>query len=191
MTRIAVILGHPVAGSFNAALADRYAEAAAQAGHEIRRITVGDLDMIPVNRTGFGAAEQEPDLIAARETLGWAEHWAIFWPLWLGDQPAVLKGFWERALIPGFAMEKVKGPPFYKPLLGGRSARVVVTMQMPVFVYRLLAGSRATRILRKQILEFIGVKPVRETIFGGVDAASDEKRAGWLARVAELGAGGA
>lgn len=49
--------------------------------------------------------------------------------------PALLKAFFEQALRPGFAMStSAKGG--WTKLLSGRSARVVVTMGMPAFVYR-------------------------------------------------------
>lgn len=192
MTRILVILGHPKQDSFCAALADAYGEGAEAGGHEVRRIDVGALSIDPVLRTGFARHDpEEKDLLAAREVIRWAEHIVFVWPLWLGDMPAILKGFLERALVSGFAMEKLDRPPFYRSLLEGRSARVIVTMHMPALMYRILAGSRATRILRKQILAFVGIKPVRETIFGLVPGSSAEKRARWLSQVRALGAAAA
>lgn len=192
MSRILVILGHPRSDSFCAGLADAYGAGARAAGHEVRRIDVGALAIDPVLRTGAGRHEvEEPDLITAREAIVWAEHLVFVWPLWLGAMPAILKGFLERTLVAGFAMEVIEGPPFYRPLLGGRTARVIVTMHMPVILYRLMAGSRATRILRKQILNFVGIRPVRETIFGLVPGSSETTRAGWLAKVRALGVAGA
>ena len=192
MTRILIVLGHPRTDSLCAGLADAYGEGAEASGHEVRRIDVGRLRMDPVLRTGYEPHEtEEPDLIAAREAIAWAEHLVFVWPLWLGAMPAILKGFLERTLSRGFAIETIKGPPFYRPLLGGRSARVIVTMHMPVLIYRIMAGSRATRILRKQILNFVGVKPVRETIFGMAPNADEETRLRWLAKVRALGVEGA
>ena len=192
MTRILIVLGHPRTDSLCAGLADAYGEGAEASGHEVRRIDVGRLRMDPVLRTGYEPHEtEEPDLTAAREAIAWAEHLVFVWPLWLGAMPAILKGFLERTLSRGFAIETIKGPPFYRPLLGGRSARVIVTMHMPVLIYRIMAGSRATRILRKQILNFVGIRPVRETIFGMVPNADKETRLRWLAKVRALGVEGA
>ena len=40
---------------------------------------------------------------SAHHCLG-VEHLVIVFPLWLGDMPAVLKGFFEQVLRPGFAI---------------------------------------------------------------------------------------
>lgn len=192
MTRILVVLGHPKTESLCGALADAYVHGAEIAGHEVRRIDVGALKIDPVLRTGFDPHEpEEPELTAARESIGWAEHLVFVWPLWFGDMPAILKGFLERALIMGFAARPVEAPPFFEPLLTGRTARVIVTMQMPTLVYRFVYRAHATRILHHQILGFVGVGPVEETIFGGVDDQDAGTRAEWLAEVRRLGAGAA
>ncbi|MEM8753817.1 MAG: NAD(P)H-dependent oxidoreductase [Pseudomonadota bacterium] len=189
MTRVLVILGHPVPGAFCAALADAYQKGAEGAGHDVRRIDVGALEIDPVLRTGFAPRrDEEPALLAARRDVEWAEHLVLIWPLWLGDAPAILKGFLERLLSEGFAVEKLEEPPFYRPLLGGRTARVVTTMQMPLFAYRIWAWSAANRILRTQVLNFVGIRPVLETILTRVEASTPERRAKWLDDMERLGA---
>jgi putative NADPH-quinone reductase len=51
--------------------------------------------------------------------------------------PALLKAFLEQALQPGFATAKPEeAGRMWKKLLTGKTARIVVTMGMPVFIYR-------------------------------------------------------
>lgn len=189
MKRIAVILGHPTPDSFCGALAASYARGARAEGAAVRRIDLAKLGFDPILHAGFrGDQKDEPDLAAARETLAWADHHAWIWPLWYGFAPALVKGFVERCFIPGFAVEPLHHPPYYRPLLNGRTGRVIVTMQMPWIAYRLMMGSRATRIFRKQILEFVGINPVRETLFCGVEASSGATRKSWLEKAHALGA---
>ena len=111
----------------------------------------------------------------------------ILFPLWLGDMPALLKGFLERILQPGFAMEKTAGPAGFRPLLGGRSARIVVTMGMPAPVYRWWFGAHAVKLLRRNILQFVGIRPVRTTLLGGVEAGAPDRRRRWLDAMERLG----
>src|SRR3546814_9849412 len=59
----------------------------------------------------------------------WADHLVILYPLWLGDVPALLKGFLEQILRPGFAIDEGSTGMSAK-LLTGRSARIIVTMGM-------------------------------------------------------------
>jgi putative NADPH-quinone reductase len=41
--------------------------------------------------------------------------------------------------------------------------------------------------MRRNILKFVGLGPVKETLFGMIEAAGDEKRRKWLDRMRRLG----
>src|SRR3954471_6824500 len=96
---IVIVQGHPDAGAPHLlhALADAYAQGAVQAGHDVRHIEVATLEF-PLLRTqaDFESGEIAPGLRAAAEALAQADHIAIFFPLWLGTMPALLKGFLEQ-----------------------------------------------------------------------------------------------
>lgn len=189
MSRVLIIQGHPdpAGGHLLHALADAYAEGAAAARHEVRRVELARLD-VPLLRTQaeFEKGGVPETLAGAADDLRWAQHIVILFPLWLGTMPALLKAFLEQVFRPGVAFAyQEKGLP--KTLLAGRSARVVVTMGMPAFVYRWFFMAHGVRVLKRSILQFAGIKPVRETLIGGVGAASEGKRAGWLSTMRELG----
>jgi putative NADPH-quinone reductase len=83
--------------------------------------------------------------------------------------PALLKGFFEQCLRPGFAYAyRPRGFPVQK--LKGRSVRIVVTMGMPALMYRLWYGAPGLKTLRRSILGFVGMAPIRDTLFGMIDA---------------------
>lgn len=180
MTRIAIIQGHPDAAGhhlLNAMAA--YAEGATSAGHLVRRIEVAKLDF-PLLRTleDFETGTLPPALERSRDDMRWAEHWVFLFPLWHGTMPALFKGFLEHIFRPGFAMEyKEKGFP--KRLLAGRSARIVVTMGMPVMLYRWYFGAYGLRGFERSMLSFAGIKPIRESLYG-LTLADDKKRARWI-----------
>ncbi len=172
MSRIVIVQGHPdPAGKhFCQALAQAYAEGAAEGGHEIRSIEVSTLDF-PLLRTmaDFEKGEPPPDIKAAQESVLWAEHLVVIFPLWLGAMPALLKGFLEQCLRPGFAFRhRERGFPVQ--LLKGRSARIVITMGMPGVMYRLWYGAHGLKTLRRNILGFVGIAPIRDTLLGMIDA---------------------
>ena len=188
MARIALVLAHPdpAPERLCRALADSYEGAAVRAGHEVRRIDLAALDF-PLLRS---QREQESGplpaaLAPAQGAVQWAEHLVLVFPLWLGGMPALLKGFLEQVLRPGFAY-RFEGRGWTRGLKG-KSARIVVTMGMPAFAYRLFFGAFALRGLKRSILGFCGVSPIRTTLLGGVATASPAKRQGWLRRMAELG----
>ena len=188
--RILIIQGHPDPGGgrFGHALADAYAAGAESGGHVVRRIEIASLDF-PVLRTREEWESPEPpaSIRAAQDDILWASHVVLFFPLWLGAMPALLKAFLEQTLRQSFAFRGGAGQ--WKPALRGRSAHVVVTMGMPAVVYRWYFGAHSLKGLERNILGFCGIKPVRESLVGLVEG-SPEGRKRWLRRMEVLGQGG-
>ncbi len=186
--RIVIIQGHPDPAGHHLlnAMADAYGEAAALAGHEVRRVEVARLDF-PLLRTqaDFETGELPATLLPARDDMRWAEHWVFLFPLWHGTMPALFKGFLEHIFRPGFAME-YREKSFPKRLLAGRSARIVVTMGMPVMLYRWYFGAYGVRSFERSMLSFAGIKPIRESLFG-LSVADDKKRARWIEEMRQHG----
>jgi len=189
--RIAIVQGHPDPAGQHLlhAMADAYAEGATAAGHQVRRIEMAKLDF-PLLRTieDFETGALPPALEQSREDLRWAEHWVFLFPLWHGTMPALFKGFLEHIFRPGFAMEYKEGG-FRKRLLAGRSARLVVTMGMPVFLYRWYFGAYGVRGFERSILSFAGIKPIRESFFG-LSFADEKKRTRWIEDIRSHGGRG-
>ncbi len=193
--RILILQGHPDASArhLNHALADAYAEGARQAGHEVRVVEIARLDF-PLLRSQH-AWEHTPlpaGLQTAQDDIAWAQHLVIFFPLWLGDMPALLKGFLEQVARPGFAFqgdaaERASNPFIFKGLKG-RSARLVVTMGMPAWVYRWVFRARGVGLLKRNILGFVGISPVRDTLVGRVDKLGKAGVHQWQDRLRALGA---
>jgi putative NADPH-quinone reductase len=71
----------------------------------VQRIEVAKLDF-PLLRTKEDWEKGEPPaaIRASQQTIAWAGHLAIFFPLRLGDVPALFKAFLEQTLRPGFAL---------------------------------------------------------------------------------------
>ena len=49
------------------------------------------------------------------------------------------------------------------------------------------AGAHGIAGMRRNILNFVGISPVRETLFGMVEGASDDKRRKWIEAMRTLG----
>ena len=188
-SRILIIQGHPdpLGQHFCHALADSYADGATATARDVRRLDIARLDF-PLLRSKreWDAGVLPPVLLEAQQAIAWAEHLVLVFPLWLGDMPALLKGFLEQVARPGFAIGvDGRGGPGAK-LLKGRSARIVVTMGMPAFIYRWYFGAHSIRSLERNILRFVGFAPVRRSLIGLVEAKGD-RRERWLAALAKLG----
>ncbi|MDP3309801.1 MAG: NAD(P)H-dependent oxidoreductase, partial [Polaromonas sp.] len=189
--RIVLIQGHPdtSAPHLCQALAAAYAAGAEEAGHAVRWIRVAELEF-PLLRSqqAWEQGALPPGLQQAQTDIRWAEHLVLFFPLWLGDMPALLKGFLEQVARPGFAFEHDAGQAaFTKKGLIGRSARVVVTMGMPALVYRWYFRAHSVKSLERNILGFVGIAPVHETLIGMVGNFKANDASRWLAKLRRFG----
>lgn len=188
-TRILVILGHPDRVSLCGALAESYAQGAQEGGAEVEILRLGELEFDPVLHQGYQKIQPlEPDLQRAQERITWAQHLVLVYPTWWGGPPALLKGFFDRAFLPGFAFRSRAKGPFWDRLLSGRSGRLLVTADSPGFYDWLVNGMPAVRMIKKAVLAFCGVKPVAVNRFAIVKAADRKRRLHWLAEVKNLGA---
>lgn len=192
--RILLLQGHPDNSQrhFGHALADAYAAGAAKGGHDIRHIEIAALDF-PLLRSEreWEQGSLPPALQEAQQAIKWAEHLVLFFPLWLGDMPASFKGFLEQVARPGFAFAGDSSNPFMHKGLTGRTARVVVTMGMPALVYRWYFRAHSVKSLERNILGFVGIAPIHETLIGRVGELTPEAAEKWLGKLAELGQKGA
>ena len=189
--RILVIQGHPDGSELHLchALAASYISGAADAGHLLRQISLAELQFPLLHsqkewEEGLVPASLKP----AQSDIAWAEHIVFFFPLWLGDMLALLKGFLEQVARPGFAFTREKGGnPWGNKALGGRSARLVVTMGMPAIVYRWYFRAHSVKSLERNILGFVGIAPVHETLIGLTAKMKPEDTAKWLGKLKRLG----
>ncbi len=191
MRRIAIIQGHPDASRRHLchALAEAYASGATARGHEVHAINIAELDF-PILRSkqAFETGTVPASLAPSQAAIGQADHLVIVYPLWLGTMPALLKAFMEQVFRPGFAFQLGERGRSWKRPLKGKSARIVVTMGMPVLFYRWYFGAHGLKSLERSILGFAGIGPIRESLFGMIEQANGAKRQAWLAKMRRLGA---
>jgi putative NADPH-quinone reductase len=186
--RILLIQGHPDASQPHLchALASSYNTAAERAGHTVRHVNVAELDF-PLLRSqkDFETGTVPVSLKPVQADLLWAEHLVIFFPLWAGDMPALLKGFFEQSIRPSLSGEHVSF--FDKKILTGRSARVVVTMGMPAAIYRWYFRAHSLKSLERNLLGIVGIAPVHETLIGMTGNLPSADAAKWLSKLKRLG----
>lgn len=185
-SRIAIVVGHARSDTYCDALARAYADGARSAGHEVVVIETARMAFDPILREAYVRPQPlEPDLAEAHRAIMEADHLVFVFPLWLGAMPAILKGFLERILQPDL-IEAHRAGKFVE-LLKGKSARVIMTMGMPGLVYRWWYGAHALQALKRNVLEFMGVGPVKSTLYGMVEQVGAEKRRDWLEEVERMG----
>lgn len=183
-----IIDGHPDPDRqrFCHALADAYAAGAVAAGDETRSITLAETD-IGFLRTAvdFAKPPTAPVILSAQRDIEWADHIVMVFPLWLGGAPALLRAFLEQVACGSFfADTSGRG---IQQRLKNKSARLIVTMGMPVFIYRLIFHAHGVRNIMEGVLGFAGFRPVRATLFGAVEGQNAQAQKARLARVRDLG----
>lgn len=189
--RILIADLHPGRLSLSAALAQAYHDGARSAGHEVRTATLSEMAFDPdFGQASFrNAPALEPDLESFREDLLWAEHVVLVTPMWWGGLPAKAKGLFDRVLLPGFAFDprqRRMGVP--TPLLSGRTAHFMLTSDTPAWAFWLMYGRALKQQVHRQILGFVGLKPVRHTHFSPVEHSTPQLRARWISDTRLLGA---
>jgi putative NADPH-quinone reductase len=191
MKKILIILGHPNKNSYCGALASAYEAGAREGGHEVERLNLGELDFNPILHMGYKEIQElEPDLKEAQERIMDAQHLVLVFPTWWGTMPALLKGFFDRAFLPGWAFKYMPNSPLWKRLLAGRTARTIVTMDGPGWYYWLWYGAPGWKAVSRAILRFCGFFPVRKTFIYKLRFLTGAQRDAHIEKVRTLGTKG-
>ncbi|HTR18788.1 MAG TPA: NAD(P)H-dependent oxidoreductase [Candidatus Paceibacterota bacterium] len=189
--KIFLLLGHPDRSGLCGALADAYEQAAKEGRHDVQRLNIGEMQFDPVLHLGYRAIQDlEPDLKRFQELVHWADHFVVIHPVWWVGMPAILKGLFDRAWLPGSAFRYIKtkhgtNTIFWHRLFRGKTARIVITSGTAPWIVRFLPGNVNAQ-LKWGILWFAGFK-VRTTWFGPAEHISDAHKAKWVGIVEKLG----
>lgn len=185
--KILLLLGHSDTDTFSGAMADHYQAAAQDAGHEVVRVNIGELQFDPILHKGYKEIQAlEPDLIELQKAFQWADHFVVVYPNWWCTMPAILKGLFDRIWLPGFAFNFDKQTKKIIRHFKGKSARVIIVAgtHSPFQTWWLFGDY--TNEIQHGILGFAGFTTAVSP-FGPCERISDEVRDKWLKSVSELG----
>jgi NAD(P)H dehydrogenase (quinone) len=189
--KILVLLGNPDKETYSGVVADAYEKAAREAGHEVKRINIGDMQFDPILHKGYKVIQElEPDLMALQEAWKWADHAVIVYPNWWNTMPAILKGMFDRMWIPGFAFNFDKVTKKLIQRLKGKTARVIIVAGTHSPFKTWWKFGDYMNEIERGILDFAGIK-TSMTAFGPSERVPEEMRAKWLRAVEALGKRGA
>lgn len=162
MKKVLIINGHPDSLSYNQALFNAYKEGAATTAAMISEINIGALQFDPNLRYGYRQRmELEPDLLDALEKIKAADHIVWIFPMWWYGYPAVMKGFIDRAFLPGITFKMIPGKAWPQQLLKGKTGRIIITSDTQRWYDRFFMHSPAINQFKKGTLELCGISPVK------------------------------
>lgn len=170
--KVLVVNGHPYDKSYVSALFKTFVDNIDTNKFSVKTLELGKMKFDPVLRYGYSERmEADKDIELSQELLGWADHVVFFYPVWWASMPALLKGWLDRVLTPGFAYN-VKGLKTIKHLKG-RTAQLFLTSDGPAWYERLIPNS-PIRLMRRYILGFCGIKVLKSDILGLMAHANRE-----------------
>jgi len=188
MKKILILNGHPNKDSFCFSIAEAYKKGALASAVEVKEILICDLQFNPNLQFGYQKrTDLEPDLLDSLEKIKWADHLVWIHPVWWGGLPAITKGFIDRLFLPGFTFQPRENSVWWDKLLQGKTARILTTLDQPSWYYHFAFGRPSVNQLKKSVLEFCGVKPVRVTYVGPVKNSTEDFRKNWLRKIEKLG----
>lgn len=190
--KIFILLGNPDTNSLSGGYASSYEKGARDAGHEVRRMNIGEMTFDPILHHGYKTIQElEPDLKTFQENIKWCDHFVVVYPNWWCTMPALLKGMFDRAWLPGFAFRfKPNNPISWEQKLKGKSARVVIFAAAYSWFIWAMFGEFTNEISRAT-LGFAGMHPVRVKVFSPAEKASASKRERWIKSGYDMGRRGA
>ncbi|MDA3928181.1 MAG: NAD(P)H-dependent oxidoreductase [Prolixibacteraceae bacterium] len=190
MKNILIIDGHPDAESLCASLSESYNKGAMRAGFETKLVKLRDLDFKLSLENGYRKrTDLEPDLLETIEYIKDTDHFVLVYPIWWGTFPALLKGFIDRTFLPGITYNPSKGIKWEK-LLKGKTARLISTMDAPLWYNKFYYKHPANNAMKKATLQYCGVGKVKTTEFSPIKSSTVEKREKWITKVEKMGLSG-
>lgn len=112
---------------------------------------------------------RDPDFARYREQLMWADKIVFVYPIWWGRPPAMLMGYIDQMFASGFAYRET-GKMLPDGLLKGKSAVCISVMKGPTHYPLLWLNNSHKVLMRKALLNFVGIKKVKFFEFGNMES---------------------
>ncbi len=185
------MVGHPVPGSFNHALADAVTEVWQGLGCEVafHDLTTEGFDPCLTAAEARGEASVDPLVQAHIGALTTADLLCVVHPNCWGAPPAIMKGWMDRVFAPNAAYGFAKGadagdaPVGLLPLRGGL---VLNTGNTPYDREATVFGDPLGRIWQDCVLGYCSAARVERALFGVVATSTEMQRKEWLSQARDL-----
>ncbi len=182
-----IVYAHPWSGSFNQGILDQLRKQYPMA--QVIDLYKDQFD--PVMRAEdlalFSQGGSIDPLVADyQQVLKATERLFVVFPIWWYGMPAILKGFFDKVMLKGFAYSEGRAGVLVGGLSQIKETYVVTTSQSPTWYLRFWGGNPIGRTLIRRVFKDIGLKKVKWLNEGAITTSSRGKKVAFLARVANL-----
>jgi NAD(P)H dehydrogenase (quinone) len=185
--RVLYLYCHPLPESFHAAIREEAIAGLKAAGHEVDLCDLYAEGFDPVlsehgRRYYHDTAVNQTGLEAYVERLKAAEGLVVQFPTWCFGMPAMLKGFFDRLIMPGVAFD-ISNPAKVQSLLGFRRIAGIATYGRPRYM-ALYMGDPPRKIVKRYLRWYAakGAKVDYHALYH-LNVASEARRKGFIADV--------
>jgi NAD(P)H dehydrogenase (quinone) len=157
--KILIVYAHPKTVGFCSAILDRILSELKNANILSEVIDLYSINYDPILKSKehytSGNKEVSSQNKDFQQKISDCDRLIIIYPVWWNGPPAILKGFFDRVLTPGFAYRFNKGIP--EKLIKKRCS-VFLTHGGPDFFTTFILQDRGAKIVTKDTLGFCGIK---------------------------------
>ena len=186
--RVLYLYCHPLPESFHAAIRERALAGLAAARHEVDLLDLYAEKFDPVmseaaRRDYHDTSRNQAGLESYVFRLRVAEALVVQFPVWSFGMPAMLKGYFDRMMMPGVAFD-LSDPAHAKPLLGNLRRIVGITTYGRPWTRAFLVGDPPRKMV-KRYLPWFADGQVRVDYYAlyHMNIASEAQRAAFMEKV--------
>lgn len=184
-----VIFAHPYKGSFNRAILDTVLDTLQSKGRAY--------DLIDLYKDGFDPVMSEADLAQSpmgksndplvneyNEILNRTDEVVLIFPIWWYDFPAIMKGFFDKAMLEGSAFHEDETG--MHPLREVGRTLIFTTSSAPTEALVDYFGDTVNKMMIGSTFKAIGWGGCHWENLGTIGSSTDSQREAFLAKVASL-----
>jgi NAD(P)H dehydrogenase (quinone) len=186
--RILYLYCHPLPESFHAAIRERALAGLAAAQHEVDLLDLYAEKFDPVmsevaRRDYHDTSRNQVGLESYVTRLRAADALVVQFPVWSFGMPAMLKGYFDRMMMPGVAFD-LSDPAHARPLLGNLRRITGITTYGRPWTQALLVGDPPRKTVKRYLRWFAGhqVRVDYHALYH-MNIASEPKRAAFMEKV--------
>lgn len=204
--KVLYVFAHPEPKSFNATMKDTALAALKEKGHEVKLSDLYAMEFNPVLKASDFPERKNPDFFNAfleaikasktgafssdikqeMEKVKWADILIFQFPIYFTAMPAIMKGWIDRVLAPGFGFDPVTNSAYDTGLFKGKSAMLAFTTGAPKEMYSEGGAhgdiNKHMESVTHCVFEFMGMKVLPSFIVFEASGMKQEKGAEELER---------